>query len=133
MRNVTIGSGPSVVTLGPRDATGFWVDIAADGLTIRTGVYMADEVFFRSLVGYFEDLAANWRGWAGEKRWRSIESDLEFVASHEARGHCVLEVIVRDGPRFTWKATLTGVSLDVGEELSQLVREMRMWADYRPG
>jgi len=125
----TIGHGSIVVTFGARDAHGFLVEVAADGLVVAQGVSMADEVFFEMLAGYFEDLAASWHGWEGEKRWRSPESDLEILATFGLRGHCAFAITVRDGPEYTWKSTVIDLVVEAGEELSQLARDVRRWAN----
>jgi hypothetical protein len=54
---------------------------------------------------YFSDLAANWRGWHGERGWRSLEDALEFHASIAMSGAITLRVVLRNNNRLTWSAT----------------------------
>jgi len=50
------------------------------------------------LATFFSDLAESWRGWVGEKVWRSTEHDLDIVAvPADSLGHCSLSFIVRAG------------------------------------
>ena len=54
---------------------------------------------------YFTDLAASWRGWAGERSWRSLEDALEFHASMAKPGTVALRVVLRNNDRFNWCVT----------------------------
>ena len=54
---------------------------------------------------YFSELAANWRGWDGERSWRSLEDALEFHASISKSGAVTLRVCLRNSDRFTWCVT----------------------------
>jgi hypothetical protein len=54
---------------------------------------------------YFTDLASNWRGWDGERSWRSLEDALEFHASMSKPGAVFLRVVLRNSADFTWTLT----------------------------
>ena len=43
-----------------------------------------------SLVGFFEELNKNWKGWEGEKSWRAIEDEYRLSASMSKTGHVTL-------------------------------------------
>jgi hypothetical protein len=42
------------------------------------------------LAEFFADLAADWRGWKDERRWSSLEGDVELVALHDGLGTVTL-------------------------------------------
>jgi hypothetical protein len=48
------------------------------------------EISIARLASYWAELAANWRGWTGERRWASLEGDVELVASHDGLGTITL-------------------------------------------
>jgi Family of unknown function (DUF6228) len=77
---------------------------------------------FDELVGFFRGLAADWRGWVGERTYESLERDLRLTATHD--GHVRLAVQLRqssipDG----WSASAL-VRLDPGEEMSRAARDI---------
>ena len=41
------------------------------------------------LAAFFADLAAQWKGWAGEKEWHSVEDDLAISCTSDGQGHGV--------------------------------------------
>jgi hypothetical protein len=50
------------------------------------------------LPTFFEDLAANWRGWNGSKDWRDDGGTIAFSATHNGIGLVVLHVSIRKFP-----------------------------------
>ena len=55
------------------------------------------------LKAFFDDLAANWRGWLGKKEWRSLEGELSLSATSDSTGHVTLSARIRSGPYpFDW-------------------------------
>jgi hypothetical protein len=82
-----------------------------------------------SWLPFFKDVAADWKGWRGEKRWESLEGDVSLVATHDGGGHVDLIVELRPqtapghrGIEQIWK--LEGVlQLEAGQ-LDQLVRDV---------
>jgi hypothetical protein len=72
---------------------------------------------FYALVAFFNELAADWRGWQGERRYASAEHDLRLAATHD--GHIHLFVQLREKGELTdWSATAV-VQLDPGEEMTR--------------
>jgi len=47
------------------------------------------------LPWFFEDIAANWKGWKGEKIWASIEDDFVVKATSDSTGHICLEITMK--------------------------------------
>ncbi|MDA0169444.1 DUF6228 family protein [Solirubrobacter taibaiensis] len=85
------------------------------------------ELRIDSLPLFLDGLASNWRGWEGERNWKSLESDVEITATHNGRGNIALVVTLRNDvvdsdvtSGWTVRALLT---LDAGTALDQLARE----------
>ena len=55
------------------------------------------------LAAFFRDLATEWRGWSGEKRWESLEHQLALTATSDATGHTYLIVELVGGPLYDWR------------------------------
>jgi hypothetical protein len=49
------------------------------------------------LVDFFEDLAANWKGWEGVKSWTSIEEDFALSCMSDKPGHVAMRVTLKSG------------------------------------
>ena len=81
------------------------VTLNAAGLRASTRIYnlhYGDGA--ESIPSFFEDIAMNWRGWRGEKRWESVEGDLKMACTSDPLGHINLEVELRSyaGDPFVW-------------------------------
>ena len=63
------------------------VALTATGLQASTRIY---NLHYTGGAGtlpvFFHDIASNWRGWRGEKRWESIESDLKLTCTSTSLG-----------------------------------------------
>jgi hypothetical protein len=72
---------------------------------------------------YFADLAAQWRGWEGNKEWEA--DGLAFAASHDGLGHVTLDVILESPPSLAdvWRVRVS-LRLEAGT-LDRLAREAR--------
>ncbi len=81
------------------------------------------DVSLNDLTEYFGTLATDWRGWAGERQWRSLEGDLSLVATHDGLGAVTLAARLRTEAYSThrWDASAALV-LDAGA-LDRLVRQ----------
>src|SRR5215212_1777050 len=69
------------------------VTLSSESLRASARVYnnhYADGV--QGLVRFLEDLAANWRGWQGEKSWESVEGDFELACRSDGLGHVEMTV-----------------------------------------
>jgi hypothetical protein len=49
----------------------------------------------KSLIDYFGDLSAAWRGWPGPKDWNDDGPNVSMSATHDGVGHVRLEVIAQ--------------------------------------
>ncbi len=77
---------------------------------------------FDELVAFFNELAADWRGWQGERTYESLEHDLRLTAIHD--GHIRLLVQLKETAGLDeWSATGV-VQLDPGEEMTRAAEDV---------
>ena len=88
------------------------------GARARVGTYMSG-----GLAELFGELAADWRGWDGQKAWRSLEGELQLTATADRAGHVTLLTRLREGAPPLWSVELTLV-VEAGQ-LEQIAREAR--------
>ena len=50
------------------------------------------------VVMLFDDMAAHWRGWEGEKQWSSVEDHLALSCTSDGLGHVAMDVTLKSGP-----------------------------------
>jgi hypothetical protein len=62
--------------------------LVSPGLAVQRTAY--DYEGYGASAAFFEDMARDWRGWAGERRYASLERDLDIVARHD--GHVRLAI-----------------------------------------
>lgn len=113
---------PVVVLRDPRPDLDGWsrfvVELHADGLDVVKGVEVHHMHHFPS---FLKGLAAEWRGWQGEQRWRSTEPGLDIVARHDG-GHIQMVWTAVDGSEQIWSASVA-VVIEPGERLAGLARD----------
>lgn len=80
---------------------------------------------FGDLVAFIDDLEDNWRGWAGERSWQSLEGELAFRATHTG-SHVALRVELNQqfGAGAPWVARVD-LTLEAGEELAAAASAVR--------
>jgi hypothetical protein len=66
------------------------------------------------LNAYWADLAESWRGWSGEKAWRSIEGDLDFSATSDRTEHVTLKVTLAYRAPWRWQ-TQAILAIEAGQ------------------
>jgi hypothetical protein len=66
------------------------------------------------LNSYWADLAQSWRGWTGEKTWRSLEGDLAFSATSDRTGPVTLKVTLAYGAPWRWQ-TQAVLAIEAGQ------------------
>ena len=71
----------------------------------------------------FVEMAADWRGWTGEKAWQSLEGELQLRAVTDGRGHVGLLAQLSEGAPPVWTVTLS-LALEAGQ-LERLARDAR--------
>jgi hypothetical protein len=107
---------------GPHVGDGYWkATLSCGSLNASLQFY---EIRLGGLAEYFGELAADWRGWSGERRWESLEGDVELVAVHDGRGTITLRAGLRMFAQHRWTVSAE-LLLDAGG-LDRLAREARL-------
>ena len=130
MPEVRIGSATEFLSLVPQPPVGAPDSVIAtlrlDGLAATTQVVSNYTSGFQDLADFFGELADNWRGWQGARRWESLEHDLTIEARHQY-GHVTLVIEVRcdrlDWGNSGWRVT-GDVAIDPGEQLSSVAKDV---------
>jgi len=100
----------------------FRVTIRGHNLSASSKVYAFDP-FNAGLTKFFEDLAENWKGWNGEKKWTSLEGELNLVCTTDGLGHIAIEAILFEG--FDGWSVRNTFYVDAGqlEQLASVVKK----------
>ena len=121
----------SVIINSAKDGTRLtFSDVTDDAFTVTIeGVNFSGNVIVPSYhSGFpnplFDEFAAEWRGWEGEKKWSSLEGELHLTATSDKLGHVFLSVTlgVDFGWRNEWKLK-TKLVLEAGQ-LELLAKSM---------
>ncbi|MFF0435506.1 DUF6228 family protein [Streptomyces sp. NPDC004327] len=107
------------------DAARYAVELRAPGLTARVDdvvAWMSDG----DLTSFLEQLAADYRGWDGERNWQSDDRDLAVSAVFRSGGHIGLTWTVRPWRKTAggWSASVT-TWLEAGEQMACLASDLR--------
>ncbi|MCB5167399.1 DUF6228 family protein [Streptomyces bambusae] len=100
-----------------------------DFLVTAQGQWVRVETLVRTWEGdgldaFLSALAEDFRGWEGERTWRSLERDLTLSAEHRPGGYVHLTWGIRDRPPSEeWHFTTTTVHA-AGEEMRHLAAEI---------
>jgi hypothetical protein len=73
------------------------------------------------LADFFSELDSRWRGWAGERVWRSSDNELRLTATHDSTSMIIVAVQLDDGAPPRWRVQAE-LELDPGVAF---VREAR--------
>lgn len=97
------------------------VTLEATDIKVSAKVYAFDP-FDKSFWSYFEDLASNWRGWAGEKQWSSLEGEFKISSESDSLGHITMEFALESYGN--WSAQII-INLDAGqlEDTAQKIKQ----------
>jgi hypothetical protein len=114
-----------------RDAKGwlesFRVSLASPGFSATARI--ENPPYGRPPSDLFEDLAQNWKGWAGEKKWRSMEDELTLIAVRDSVGHIFLTAKIHSNEiPAVWSAKAT-VMIDAGQ-LEQISRTFLRFFEF---
>jgi Family of unknown function (DUF6228) len=66
------------------------------------------------LGAFFDELAAGWRGWDGDRRRDAHEGGLTMICTNDARGHITIAVELWEHSRYGW-VVRGDVPLDAGQ------------------
>jgi len=94
-----------------------WVRLRVNGLDASLRVSSHYATGFDDLAGFFRGLAADWRGWAGERAYESLEHDLRLTAIHNGHIRIAVQLCQSSLPD-GWSASAVLV-IDPGEELTR--------------
>ena len=61
-----------------------------------SAVVEVEDFGFEGLVGYFSEMARQWRGWKGALTYESIEGQLQLESTSDTSGHIFLKVSLRE-------------------------------------
>jgi hypothetical protein len=126
------------VAMVGRDADGLWFSdiergpageiwyvrarLKTAGLDASLRVWRHYATDFDELVEFFGRLAADWRGWQGERVYESLEHELRLAAIHD--GHVRLAVQLRQtNLPHGWSAAAV-IQLDPGEEMTRVADDV---------
>jgi Family of unknown function (DUF6228) len=75
------------------------------------------------LQAFFSRMAESWRGWSGDISWIAWENDFSLTASHDGRGHVVIQVHI--GQMDPVDCTLQGKLVLEAGELDNVVAQVK--------
>ena len=71
----------------------FSIEISNPTISGTTRVYAFQSDGLSTL---FDEMARDWRGWDGQKKWESLEGELSLSSSSDGKGHILIEVIAQE-------------------------------------
>ncbi|MBP5973177.1 hypothetical protein HW132_10635 [Brasilonema sp. CT11] len=83
------------------------------------------------LVNLFREMARAWKGWEGEKTWRSTEADFVLCCTSDKLGHINLEVHLLEFDGSPWSANFN-LDTEAGE-LEKISNEVAMFFGFPGG
>ncbi|WEH29384.1 DUF6228 family protein [Streptomyces sp. AM 3-1-1] len=107
------------------DSVHYAVELRALGLTARVNEVVA-WIWDSDLTAFLEELAADYRGWDGERSWQTNDHDLTVSAVFRSGGHVGLTWALRPWPQAAggWGASVT-TWLEAGEQMISLAADVR--------
>ncbi|MFD4634527.1 DUF6228 family protein [Streptomyces sp. NPDC058284] len=107
------------------DSVHYAVELWAPGLTARVDEVVA-RVSDRGLSAFLAELAADYRGWDGERSWQTDDRDLTASAVFRSGGHVGVTWVLRPWPQAAggWGASVT-TWLEAGEQMASLAADVR--------
>ena len=125
MTTAIIKSSNTAATLTFLERKGdyFSVCFESPGVSVKKRVWGYTDCEF--LVGLFETISREWRGWKGALDWNSIESDYCLSATCDSLGHVMLEIQIREveGPEVWSSEVSLGIDSGQTENVAKVVRK----------
>ena len=110
----------------------FQVTVHAEGIAASVVAWDSYDDGFEQLARFFEGMAADFRGWEGERVWKTAEPAFWLTARHDRSSRITLRVGLECGsPDDAWRATVP-VTLDPGTALELAASGLRRFV-RRPG
>ncbi|WP_329201638.1 MULTISPECIES: DUF6228 family protein [unclassified Streptomyces] len=115
------------------DRVQYAVEASAPGLTARVDPVVAWN-WGTDLAPFLEGLAADFRGWDGQRDWQTNDHDLTISAVFRSGGHVRLTWTLRPWRSAAggWEASVT-TWLDAGEQMSALAVDVRRFLTQQDG
>ncbi|WUS97174.1 DUF6228 family protein [Streptomyces sp. NBC_00708] len=115
-----------------QDSVHYAVELQAPGLTARVDEVVA-WIWDSDLYAFLEELAADYRGWHGERTWHNNDRDLTVSAVFRSGGHVGLTWTARPWPEAQagWSASVTTWS-EAGEQMASLAADIRRFLTGGP-
>ncbi|MFF7238433.1 DUF6228 family protein [Streptomyces collinus] len=109
------------------DSVHYAVELRAPGLTARVDEVVA-WIWDSDLTTFLDALAADYRGWDGERSWQTNDRDLTVSAVFRSGGHVGLTWALRPWPQAAggWGASVT-TWLEAGEQMASLAAHVRQF------
>lgn len=106
--------------VGNADPESFVVTVA--GINLNASVKV--EGFMNAdLVEFFADMAAEWRGWAGEKTFKTLEEEMVLKATTKSTGQVQMHYELRTGlDEYAW-CVIGTLHLEAGQ-LEQVAHDI---------
>ena len=105
-----------------------WMHLRAGGLDASLRVSSHYATGFDELVGFFHGLAADWRGWPGERIYESLEHELRLTASHY--GHVRIAVQLHQSSLPDGWSASGAFRVDPGEEMTRAAEDVTALLSY---
>ncbi|MFF3845953.1 DUF6228 family protein [Streptomyces sp. NPDC002328] len=107
------------------DSVHYAVELRAPSLTARVDEVVA-WIRDSDLAAFLEELAADYRGWDGERSWQTHDGDLTVSAVFRSGGRVGLTWALRPWPEAAggWGASVT-TWLEAGEQMTALAADVR--------
>ncbi|MFI7870419.1 DUF6228 family protein [Streptomyces salinarius] len=107
------------------DSVHYAVELRAPGLTARVDEVVA-WIWDSDLTTFLKELAAEYRGWDGERSWQTNDRDLTVSAVFRSGGHIGLTWSLQPWPQAAggWGASVT-TWLEAGEQMTSLAADVR--------
>jgi hypothetical protein len=104
--------GGRELRLEERKGEYFRVTLSGDAISATKVVYAYTDG--PRLASLFASIAADWRGWDGERTWSTLESDFSVRATSDRLGHIRLDAELRShDPDDNWRISAP-IFLDAG-------------------
>ncbi|WP_247700365.1 DUF6228 family protein [Streptomyces sp. RM72] len=114
------------------DSVHYAVELRAPDLTARVDEVVA-WIWDSDLTTFLEELAAEYRGWEGERSWQTNDRDLTVSAVFRSGGHVGLTWSLQPWPQAAggWGASVT-TWLEAGEQMTTLAADVRHFLTAEP-
>ncbi|MEU7030492.1 DUF6228 family protein [Streptomyces sp. NPDC046275] len=106
------------------DSVHYALELRAPGLTARVDEVVA-WIWDSDLTTFLEELAADYRGWDGERSWQTDDRDLTLSAVFRSGGYVGLTWALRPWSQAAggWGASVT-TWLEAGEQMASLAADV---------